>query len=668
MTTTLTQSPNPALDEWSWATEQAKAPRLRSMRQFAEEEIMIPTGPYKGMRFRCDRQPFTRLWFDEIDSGRWSRFWATGPSQASKTLIGFCIVLLYHLFEMRETVICGLPNYDMAADKWGDDILPAIEACPQFREFLPRKGATSKGGLSTAIRFSNGSQLRFMTAGGGDKAVAGKTTRVLIVTEADGFPVSRATSKEADRITQLEARLRAWSDRAVEYGECTLSVEEGRTWQEITKGSCSRIVLPCPYCGAWVIPEREDVHGWEDAKDEIEVAESSRFCCPCLDCLKPWTEEQRADANKACRLVHRGQEIDLDGTVHGLLPRTRTLGFRWSAAHNLLRTAGDVGVDLWRAARAVDEDNAERELCQFVFARPYTPPDIEHTPLDAETLQRRTRSYRRGMVPEKIEHLTVGVDLGKRLGHYAVIAWLPGATGHIIDYARFDIASDDIGVERATLAALRELRDQLLAGWPQTTGGPRLPDCVWIDAGWAEQSEAVYAFCRESQGDVFRPLLGRAANQQYRRRYDRPTKTGSIIRRIGEGYHITWRRSNRILLVEVDVDHWKSWIHERLASDAGASGALTLFEAPAREHTAFVKHLTAERQVQEFDPKRGLYTRWEMTRRSNHWLDAVTYAAAAGHFAGVRLIAPMARVAMMKQRKRSTLTMPDGRPYLVTER
>jgi phage terminase large subunit GpA-like protein len=636
MTTTLTQSPNPALDEWAWATEQAKAPRLRTLREFAEQEIVIPTGPYKGLHFRCDRQPFTRLWFDEIDSGRWSRYWATGPSQASKTLVGFNIPLLYHLFEMRETVICGLPDMDMASEKWGDDIMPAIEACPSYKDYLPRTGVGSRGGQSTSIRFRNGANLKFMSAGGSDKSRAGKTARVLIITEADGFDVASSTSREADKITQLEARLRAWSDQAVEYGECTLSIEEGRTWQEITKGSWSRIMLPCSHCGAWVIPEREDVHGWEDAQDEIGAAEDSRFCCP--ECQKPWTEEQRADANGACRLVHRGQEIDPDGAIHGDLPRTRTLGFRWSAVHNLLRTAGDVGIDLWRAARAVDEENAERELCQFVFARPYVPPDIEHTPLDAETLQRRVRTYRRGMIPEKAMHLTIGVDLGKRLGHYAVIAWLPGASGHVADYGRFDIPSDDVGVGRATLVALREFRDQVLKGWPVLTGGIKLPDCVWIDAGWAEQTDAVYAFCRESPGELFRPLIGRGAGQQFRQRYDRPKKTGALVRRIGEGYHISWQRTTRILLVEVNVDYWKSWVHERLASDAGSAGAMTLFEAPAREHTTFVKHLTAERQVQEFDPKRGLITRWESIRRSNHWLDAVVYASAAGHFVGVRLL------------------------------
>lgn len=88
------------------------------MRDFAEQEIIIPEGPHAGRRFRCSRQPYTKLWFDEVDSSRWMRCVATGPTQSGKTLSCFVIPLLYHLFELSETVICGLPDMDMAADKW----------------------------------------------------------------------------------------------------------------------------------------------------------------------------------------------------------------------------------------------------------------------------------------------------------------------------------------------------------------------------------------------------------------------------------------------------------------------------------------------------------------------------------------------------------------------
>ena len=109
---------------------------------------------------------------------------ATGPTQSGKTLACFVIPLLYHLFEIRETVICGLPDIDMAMDKWSVDILPVIEQS-QYRELLPTKGSGSRGGRVESIPFRNGATLKFMSGGGGDKSRAGFTSRVMVITETD---------------------------------------------------------------------------------------------------------------------------------------------------------------------------------------------------------------------------------------------------------------------------------------------------------------------------------------------------------------------------------------------------------------------------------------------------------------------------------------------------
>src|SRR3990172_9124819 len=77
----------------AWFIQQARAPRLRSLRQFTEAEIVIPDGPFAGRRFRCSRQPYTGLWFDQIDSGRYARCVATGPTQSGKTLSCFVVPL-----------------------------------------------------------------------------------------------------------------------------------------------------------------------------------------------------------------------------------------------------------------------------------------------------------------------------------------------------------------------------------------------------------------------------------------------------------------------------------------------------------------------------------------------------------------------------------------------
>jgi hypothetical protein len=148
----------------------------------------------------------------------------------------------------------------------------------------------------------------------------------------------------------------------------------------------------------------------------------------------------------------------------------------------------------------------------------------------------------------------------------------------------------------------------------------------------------VYHFCREA-GERFRPSVGRGAAQQYRNQYyNRPTQTGSIVKFIGEGYHANWLPAEQLHLLEIDADHWKSWVHQRLATPLGSPGAMTLFQAASQEHLSLAKHLTAESKVEEFVPGKGVVVRWERLRRQSHWFDALYNACAAGHGCGVRLV------------------------------
>lgn len=60
-----------ALTDFKGFLSEARPRKLRSMRQFAEAEIVLPSGPFAGSRFRVSRQPFTGLWFDQVDTGRY---------------------------------------------------------------------------------------------------------------------------------------------------------------------------------------------------------------------------------------------------------------------------------------------------------------------------------------------------------------------------------------------------------------------------------------------------------------------------------------------------------------------------------------------------------------------------------------------------------------------
>lgn len=617
----------------------ARAPRLRTMREFAEQEFVLPDGPYSGLRFRVDRQPYVGHWLDAIDSGKWTRFAACGPTQTGKTFSCFLVPLFYHLFEIGENVVCGVPDMAMANDKWKEDILPVLDKM-SYRKFMPTKGDGSRGGrVKEAVRFKNGATLRFMTGGSSDQGRAAFTARVLVVTEVDGMDYSVETSREADKVSQLEGRVKAFGDLARTYLESTATIKEGRIWREYILGTESKLAIRCPHCKRHVSPERESLVGWRDAPDEMSAAESSAYFCP--NCGQEWSEEDRRLANIDSLLIHRGQEVASDGQIVGEAPRTYTLGFRWNAVNNLFRSAANVGREEWRAARDTNEDNAERKMRQQTWAMPYEPASFQTTPLDAQALASRVNNFRRGLIPGSAKWLTIGLDLGKYLCHWSATAWGDHATGWLIDYGRLEIATNELGFERALMAALRDFRETCKAGWPQ--GDVMLqPAQVWIDLGWAESQDTVFAFCSEclqSGGQtMFMGSLGRGAGQEVRTGYRQPKSTGNVVKFVGDRYDITHYPEQNALVANVDANHWKSWLHERLSCPQNEPGAMTFFQAPQREHFTFAKHLTAEREVQEFKAGKGMIRFWERVSQNNHWFDSTYNACAAGHLCGVRVV------------------------------
>lgn len=613
----------------------AKPPRLRSISEFAEQEIVLPPGgPHGDERFNLDRQPFARLLFQEIESGKWQRHATTALSQSGKTLLGYVIPGLYHLFEIGETVILGLPSMDMSRDKWEQDLKPVIEAS-RYRNLLPRTGAGSRGGGSIdSIKFRNGATLKFMSAGGNDKKRAGFTSRVLLMTEVDGFDTAGGTSREANPVDQMLARLNAHGDNFVVYMECTVSIERGRIWTTYTHGTASRIALMCPHCLSWVTPEREDLKGWADASDVIEAGKQAHIACP--KCSASWTEHERHVANRNAKLLHRGQEIAGTGRnagITGELPRTRTLGFRWTAVNNLLAPMSKYGEEEWEASRQIDKEDADRKMNQFIWVRPVAEKVQDIADLSLDGLMRRQSETPQGLVPTWADMVTVGVDCGQWALHWVCLAGDSARKRHVqvVDYGTIDVLSRQYPITDALSMALDSVADMCVIterGWPGENGEVHHADLVFYDAGW--QSTTVYQHCR-ARGPRHQPTIGRGLGQYAGMRYHVPRTTGTTVRKIFDGYHLAKIRNaavGAIQVYEFDADRSKSRVHNRLALPEDQAGALLLphVEQPAA-HAAMCRHLLSEHQIEEDGEMR--YAKRPGFGGQNHWLDAAGIALLA---------------------------------------
>lgn len=606
----------------------------RSLTEFAEQEIVIPDGRYKGLKFRVDRNPLAGVLLRAIDEAIrtkiYNRINVLGPSQQGKTFIGWVIPILYHLFEIGETVIIGVPSADIWEDKYQSDLLPAIKHS-RFKDLLPTAGSGSRGGSAPErIDFKNGAVLRVLTGGGDDKSRSAFTSRVLAVTETDGFGKVAGNSQEADQLKQLEARTKFWDDDSFHYYECTVSVETAKTWQIHKNSTESRLAQVCPHCEEFVTIERENLRGWKDADDEMQAIRQTAIYCP--NCDKPWTDEQRSESARTFRLLHRGQTIDRNGEIHGEPPPTKTLSFRFNAAQSMFTKPGTLGGEEWNALRSVDQDNAEKELRQFRWTLPHQSSTEELTKLDQFTIIKRTIACERGNVPDDCEQIFVGIDVGKKLIHWTCLAFRPDGGPHVVDYGALSVPSEFMSIDEAILQTLRTFRDEVLAvGWKQ---GEELiqPDWTLIDSGY--HKDPIHIFVRES-GPGFLACKGFGESQD--RGGEVKDRGGEVIldsRNGARDYEVVEFPDGRILC-EIGADKWKSHLHARISTPMDKPGAFTLF-SPG-DHLSFIRHLLSETQYEEFDPKKGSIIRWNRKSKQNHWLDSTALADVAGHLGGVRL-------------------------------
>ena len=104
----------------------------------------------------------------------------------------------------------------------------------------------------------------------------------------------------------------------------------------------------------------------------------------------------------------------------------------------------------------------------------------------------------------------------------------------------------------------------------------------------------------------------------------------------------------------VDVNHWKSFVHGRLAIALGDPGAMTLFGKSSAEHQLFAEHV-ANSETWTLTMGHGRYVQeWKAkpTRPDNHWFDCLVGCAAAASHSGLRL--PGCEAAGRSPRKRYT--------------
>jgi hypothetical protein len=259
----------------------------------------------------------------------------------------------------------------------------------------------------------------------------------------------------------------------------------------------------------------------------------------------------------------------------------------------------------------------------------------EESGISASIIQSSTNGNYKGFVPEDATIITAAIDVGKYYCHYVVGAWLPGATGHVIDYGVIEVHNaNQEGTENAIRQALHSWREEVMAEPYKTQDGEEKQiSIVLVDAGnW---DTTIYSFCGETGGRLFRASKG--FGSAHRQSPFRSPRNNTKTRLVGEHWYVSMMPDGT-WLHGLDSDYWKRWVHDRFLTPVGRPGSLSLWGADAREHMSYGKHLTAETEIVEFVPGKGERRFWKREHRNNHWFDSTYMMCAAASMVGVGLL------------------------------
>jgi phage terminase large subunit GpA-like protein len=436
--------------------------------------------------------------------------------------------------------------------------------------------------------------------------------------------------------------------------EGTKQVETKLPWTLREQSTKSRIPCPCPHCGEQISPTRESLMGWQDARNEMEVEENATWVCPM--CGEAISDALRREVLADAVLVHDGQEVDKRGRVTGPPPRTRRLWFDYGAWHNCFLSAAAVALECWNAEQyeinTPQRISADRDVTQFTFGEIYKPPQLHDTDLVLpDAVADRRLDLPRNMLPDDTIFWTIGVDMGKRFGHYVCLAIRKCGRLHIPDYGVFDVLLNHTELDTAFYKSLEDLSQQMSAGMATTSGDRIKMKGGAVDRGYVPSP--IVHFCSQSKG-LWIPVIGRGETQLQKTVYNHPKKKTQTIRQLDvDGRYFLERiqQPARTLQAMVDADGYKRIVASLLSkcvldesSGLETLPMLTLFSGPAAVHRKFSRHLCSEQEVIIEMVGQPAKREW-IQSGANHWLDALAYAIACANWHGFRFSYPGAEAA-----------------------
>jgi phage terminase large subunit GpA-like protein len=642
-------------------------------------------GELKGHAYNPDSDPIQRWLIEQMDLGIWERiFWCAPPQFGGKTVVGILMPTLFALIVQRLPVGYALPTLQDLDKAWHTKLRPQLLASG-FGDHLPLHGPGSKGGRGPAV------QLRDPTTGDLEGHILfcaggayGDTVAAMFIDEADQFRKNDEPDIEA--LEDLWNRCNAYRSRALRIAVGTIEWDDNSTIiAMVTGGTETRPWLRCPHCGTHqaIDPDKQLVY---DGDDDAAVVASARLVCS--HCDVRWTEDDRQQAIRDLRMVHRGQTVDAKGDVQGLVPRTTSLGLIYSAFDCPHARLPELAREHWHAKRAEAKGQYAlmRKFTRYRLVRPYVQPAIAGE-LSNKTLAELTKrsDFHKREVPTWVRRIAVSVDVQKNRHYWLALGLGADARWCIIDwgYEYLTPLLPDGTIDKTyepTTADRVRVMDAVntiaMRGWPRQ-GNPDevvVPTIAGIDTGWHPSEIVPWVAAQPmwcSLKGVGRDQSGRKDDQ---RRDGKGLLEDALAERLLGFVTVSQPTTMTIPLWLINGSNVRQMLHSGLMRAPGSPGS-GMLPRDLATNDSLLLHLTAELWTK--DTKTGKWYWREARADRNHLLDCSTQCLALALYdeAVAELYPPEpppARRAEPDPDAPQTFTppttTPDGRPWQLSDR
>ena len=400
-----------------------KPPEKLLPSEWAERYFVLPReGNAEPGKFHFSRTPYLIGIVDAVVEPGVEDIIFVKPTRVGGTTAGQ-IDLGYWIDVDPGDCLTVMPTEPAAEEEIEKRVQPILESTPRLKAHKsprPHDNTLSEIKLDTMSLYTAWS--------GSPQSLGSKTCRYVRFDEVDKFvPFA---GRESDPISLGKERTGTFRHRKRHYITSTPTTREGAIWKQWEGcGDRRHFEVPCPFCGKYqrlVWPQikwpKLDLADKIKRADEIEIRKLVHY--ECLHCKAEIKEHHKpkmmdiaaATAHKGW--VSEGQTVEPDGTLIGIRPRSKRVGFHLSSLYSPWRTWHEMAAEFIRA-----EGDLAASMT-FRNSRLGEPFEIQIGKMEASIVRSKAaKGPAPKVVPAWAKIVICTVDTQKDHFYYVVRAW-----------------------------------------------------------------------------------------------------------------------------------------------------------------------------------------------------------------------------------------------------